>query len=170
MLRYSLKKLLLAIIVMALFCAALAGPSYYWAETLRLFTLLGVLAAIVVSLLGSGATRAFAVGFAVFGGVGLYLVAGSADWTGANKAFPLFDLLLDWLHTSIHGNSPRTPPPFVGSSLDKLDAGTHAINQYLEQREYFFRVGHLFLALLFGVLGGIVGAICHSRSQSTRTE
>ena len=111
MFRYSLKKLLLATLVAAMFCAALASPSFYWTQALRLFALLSVLSAIVLGLLGRGPTRAFAVGFAVFGGVSLYLVSGSDDWTSANKAFPLFDLLLDWSHTAIHGAAPPEPPP-----------------------------------------------------------
>jgi hypothetical protein len=123
-----------------------------------------------VGLLGRGSGRAFGVGFAVFGGVFFYLVTGSDDWTSANKAFPLFDLVLDSLHTAIHGAAPPAPPPFVESSIRAASETDRAYHEYLNAKDNFYKVGHLGLAVLFGLLGGVLAVICHSRSQAAKTE
>jgi len=78
--QFTLASLLVAMAWVGLICVALARPTELWSAATFLLTLLLILGSVLVAIYRSGRTRAFALGFLVFG-VGylacLSLVAGS---------------------------------------------------------------------------------------------
>jgi len=113
--RFSLTSLMVAVAFLGLCCAALASRSDFWPSLLSTVAICILMSSLVGVLLGSKETRAFCVGFAVFGWGHLFLVY--RPW--AYGMLPDFLATKNWV-TSLRSLRPKGPKEYdIRNALDQ---------------------------------------------------
>jgi hypothetical protein len=138
-------------------CVGLTTPSSYWSTFIGSVTVLALLTAVLASILQRGHSRAFAIGFAVFG-VGYLL----------------------WLHR-VDGYSPVLLSRRAGDDLfkvmhkDEWDSAFSSLRQpqliqrVAARRERFVEILQSGSILVVAVLGGFVGRYLVLRTDRQTT-
>lgn len=177
--QFSLLTLLLAMAGVALICLALRSPNELWATAVFAAVLLSLGFAALAAVYRGGRWRAFAVGFLVLGAGywGLVLLTERDQAYGQPRlpttrwAVMLFTLLhqenatiMTPVYTApvaytvqvatVAGTPP--PPPLPAPTAPTLAYMPQQIRQSQFATETFLDISHQSLAMLLGVLGGIV--------------
>jgi hypothetical protein len=153
--RLSIAGMLGIVAALALGMAALFSAASLWLSAAATLTLAIFLSAVLGAILLRGSERAFCLGFALFSGV--YLVLVDWDWMGGQFGHDLTAGLSD-LAEVIH---PKPPDPRPSGFIYQLPV------QVLQARQSrignFVEVGRMVVGLLFGLMGGYVGATLQRR-------
>src|SRR5262245_27104391 len=187
MLRFSLLTLLVAVLIVALFCAALANATEPWRDAAKLALWLFLLTSLTAAIASRDRTRAIASGMAVFG-LGFYFLE-----EGYRSQPAFVDSTVDWAFVAVHGLPPEpiyeAPPrglvdaveesrypsttiegfmrqPRPGNGIVGDDALYEARESYKKRKVCFAQIACVGVALLLSVLGGGVGMIFYTRSHS----
>lgn len=146
---FSLKWMLAGVAAVALGCVALLNASdLAFAITFGVALLL-LFAAVIHSILGTGATRSFAVGFAVVGWGYLLLVGGDVQSKAAQRLPTSAVIQYLWDHVPVRTETYTVPSsPFGGGPLTQT--------RYFPDWDQFHRLGHLECLLLLAFLGGLI--------------
>jgi hypothetical protein len=191
--RISLAGSLGIVAVIAMGLAGMRSASSLWTTAAATVTLALLLTAVVAARLLDGLDRAFWAGFAVFGWSYLLLV--NWDWIGGQFGHDLTSGLSDVAEAIFaRGDVPappqppgavftvRTPsnvpiPPGQGAANLAPATGFVVVSQgeYLEQARArqirlgnFVQIGRMFLALIFGLLGGLIARKVAQAGASAR--
>jgi hypothetical protein len=177
--QFSLLTLLLAMAGVALICLALRSPNELWATAVFAAVLLSLGFAALAAVYRSGSVRAFAIGFLVLGAGywGLVLLAEREQAYGqrllptSRWAVALFTLLheenatvMTAVYTAPTVAYTTVQAVAVAGAPPTLPAAPTPVVSYVPQQirrspftaETFLDISHQSLALLLGVLGGIV--------------
>jgi hypothetical protein len=179
--RISLASMLGIVAVMAMGLAGIVSASTLWTTVAATVTLALLLSAAIAARLLDGLERAFWAGFALFGWTYLLLV--NWDWVGGPFGHDLTAGLSDVaevMFAEVTVTAPPQPPPMPALGQTPPSASPNSnrplVNpvptpvtpvlsnsQYLElvrarqiKLGNFVQIGRMFLALLFGLLGGVI--------------
>jgi hypothetical protein len=190
--RISLAGSLGIVAVIAMGLAGMRSASTLWTTVAATVTLALLLAAVIAARLLDGLDRAFWAGFALFGWSYLLLV--NWDWVGGQFGHDLTAGLSDVAEAMFAKDDVPTPPQppatsftartpqkvtiqpdpgvvnppsatgFVvvsqGSSLELARARQIKLGNFVQ-------IGRMFLALIFGLLGGLIArALAHARASA----
>jgi hypothetical protein len=151
--RFSLLGLFIAVAFLALGCAAMAKPSYAWASGIWTATMLVLAASLIGCFYGTRQTRAFCVGFAIFG-CG-HMILSLAPWFDDYTGELLFTRhMLDYVGGKLgHRVAVHEQMPGIWRNLP-----SSAISESLELAYLAYVViGQSILTLAVGLLGGLIG-------------
>jgi hypothetical protein len=148
--RLSIAGMLGIVALLALGMAALFSAASLWISVFATLTLSILLSAVLGAILLRGGERAFCLGFALFCGV--YLVLVDWDWVGGQFGHDLTAGMSD-LAEAIH---PKPAVPSSGGFMYQLPVQLLQVRQ--SRIGNFVAVGRMIAGLLFGFLGGYVGA------------
>jgi hypothetical protein len=114
--RFSIGNMLALIAILGVALAALRSPSYLWANAAFTAALAAVVAAVVNTVFGRGARRAYWFGFAIFGGT--YLAICSTPGLRESVCPRLVtEALLDVLYPFMAPDVPQPPPPITVTAM-----------------------------------------------------
>ena len=139
--RYRLRTLLIAMVLLGLFCVALRTPTEFWVGITLGLMLTMMLTSVLVAIHRSGPTRAFAIGFLLFSAgylVGLAMLNSRVG--GFNTPTHAFS---EWLSARIH-------PP---GTMNTAAGGTKGAVYQMWTFTGVIRCG---MACVFGTTGGLV--------------
>jgi hypothetical protein len=182
MLRYSLGALLVAVLVVAVGCAALVNPTPLWSQIVFTSTLVLILGAVVAA--AAAWPRPFATGFAIFGGAYLLLACGT--WATLVRPHLLTETALAKLEPLVidpNQSATQTQLWLTGASFDPnvgstLWGGPNALYNinggYVSVPSWpyqlvvsdggsFRQIGHSLWAIVLGALGGAVARLAARR-------
>lgn len=163
--RFSIAGLMGVVVVCGLGFAALRTDSPIWAHATLSLTLLALLTAILGAAIRRGRSRAFWLGFAVFGWTYLVLAIGPWFKTEISPHLPTTDMV-----NYLQGHIKQFPPGSIrhDNNLWVWDPATQKWAYLGQESERFDRTAHSLGALLVAVLGGLVGRLLYQRQfQST---
>jgi hypothetical protein len=180
--RFSIRKAMVLVAVVAAGLAALKNASDAWAGAMLLFALAAVGAAIVGAVMMPGRERAWWAAFAFFAGG--YLVLTVAPGLSADMGQGLVTTkVLDYLHSAYFASRSRETLPerlwwqharargevnrlradnrqpgdqALDSAMRTLESLGTRVRDAADKRD-FMREGHALFALLAGLVGGLVG-------------
>jgi hypothetical protein len=153
--QFSLGTLFLVFTWVAMVCIGLSAPNRLWSDVIGLISVLALLTAVLAAIYGPEKSRAFAVGFAVFGCVYLLCLHrfdGYAPRLMAREsAETLFRIMYheEW--------SPIA---------SRLAASTTATQRLAEQRDRTVEIVQGASVILVAVLGGIVARYLSGRRRT----
>ena len=135
-----------AIALVAIFCAAIAAGTVLWLQLVFICTLVVLLVAVLMACWERGPQCAVYIGFAVFGGI--YFLLALAPFFGGNTSALLpSNIMMDLIR------SPNDTSPMNRISL----GSTVAVPvRYIV---------HFGAALMFGVIGGLIGDAIYGRTK-----
>jgi hypothetical protein len=151
--QFSLSTALLAMTWVALVCVAVTTKTRLWLDLIGLVSLLALSTAVLVGIYGAGQSRAFAVGFALFGF--LFFVC---------------------LHR-FDGYSPRLLPRYFGEAAVRMnhpaesaeiafiEANKSTLQRFTEERDRLVEISQGVAVLLSGIAGGLLGRYLHNKRQ-----
>ena len=186
--RFSIRKAMVLVAMVAAGLAALKNASDAWAGAMLLFALVAVGAAIVGAVMMRGRERAWWAAFAFFAGGYLVLTVApglSADVGQGLVTSKLLDFLhsayfasrsretlpetLWWQHTRARGEVNRLRAEnrqpgdqALDSAMRTLESLETRVQDAADKRD-FMREGHSLFALLTGLVGGLVGTAFYER-------
>jgi hypothetical protein len=130
----------------AIFCAAIAAGTVLWLQVVFICTLMVLLIVALMACWERGPQRAVYIGFAVFGGI--YFLLALAPFFGGNTSALLpSNIMMDLIR------SPNDTSPVNRISL----GSTVAVPvRYIV---------HFGAALMFGVIGGLIGDAIYGRTK-----
>jgi hypothetical protein len=175
-LRFSVAQSMAIVLVVGVGVAALRAASLVWASAVFTLTVLVLLTAVLAAMARRGRTRMTWAGFALFGWVYLgttfgpgaaangvtpppYVTRWALDYWDANLWSAAMGGVAAMLAES--GNSgeelfPRFPPvQLPGTGAPVLSPNSH----------HFRRIGHCLAAIVFGLVGAVLGRLLASREQ-----
>jgi hypothetical protein len=181
--RFTLAQLMAVVFFLALGFAGLHVASVLWASAVFTLTVAGLSVAVLGAMARRGRARMTWTGFALFGWV--YLGTTFGPWAAANgvTAPPYVTrLVLDYWDSklwSVHRAethqsgeelfsrfTPVLPPPPVAAPLSPALAPTPRAPLVLTPDAFQFRrIGHCLAAILFGLVGAIVGRLMAPRDE-----
>ena len=124
--RFSIRGLMIVIVILALAFTALRTPSRFWANAWFSLALGGVTIAIPAAVANVGDRRAFWIGFAVCGWV--YFVFSLAPWVDKETSHQLFTTtLLDLASPYIINNQYMSANYMQCDLLRRVPRGAHAL-------------------------------------------
>jgi hypothetical protein len=150
--RFSIRVLLASAGLVAIGCAALVRPSYFWSGLLCTFAIAVLVSALVAIAYRRGRSRAYWVGFAVFGWGHMLLALGPwlDNYTGE---FILTRQLLDRLGYVIgHKVADLVEMPGIWHNLPYAANGGSSTYIYLT----YLVSGQSIFTLLIAVAGGLI--------------
>jgi hypothetical protein len=168
--RFSIRGMMIVIVVLALAFTALRTPSRLWANAWFTLALGGVTIAIPAAVANVGDRRAFWIGFAVCGWV--YFIFSLAPWVDKEASHQLFSTtLLDLASPYIINNqymlvnyknafappeAPEAPTPWQVWNLPNFQApGSWGMGYVrLHCPFLYLRIGHCAFCLLIAIAGG----------------
>jgi hypothetical protein len=157
--------------VIALGCVGLVSASTFWTSAAATITLGLLLGAVLGAVLLRGAEQAFLLGFALFGIIYLLLV--DWDWFGGQLGHDLTAGLSDIAESIIPAPRVATAPitsPFPSAPASPSVSGPIVPMETFAAHSVkignFVQIGRMTLALLFALVGGIVGWLLFSRRHA----
>lgn len=182
--RFSMSRLLLIVLLVALGCAALVQSTPLWASVVVTITLLLLMLSAIMAITGRGSSRSFWIGFAVAGWI--YWIVVNTQFTADFRGRLLTTQSLDYLARKVQkqGFQPSSaPPPYyppaavapptqiapqrvtvapptvyysqpVSTTVYTVVAPTGT--GHFERLMAFDRIGQAMYVILFGLLGGSV--------------
>jgi hypothetical protein len=168
--RFSIRGLMVVIVLLGLAFAALRTPSRLWANVWFSMTLAALTLAIPAAAYTRGGRRAFWVGFSTCGWV--YFIIAMAPWFQSEVSFQLatttlLDILAphivqkEYLLRSYIGSfnppsGPTPPTPWQAWNLPEFPQETtwHLGYATLHSPGLYLRIGHAACCLLIAVFGG----------------
>jgi hypothetical protein len=179
--RFSIAGVMPAVLLLAVGFAGLRTASPLWASAMFTVSVTVFAGAIVGAAARRGPSRIPWLGFGVFGWT--YLLATFWLWPAPNgvTAPPfLTKALLDyfqpssntaammWIDTAPPGEMSTEPPPMVTSKVPgtaNLATMTPFAGRAVN-RLHYRRIGHTLAAIVFGLLGALLGAVLSGRNVS----
>jgi hypothetical protein len=180
--QFSLLTLLIAMSGIALVCLALRSPNELWATAIFAAAVLSLGFAALAAVYRSGRTRAFALGFVVFG-AGYWTLAFVADGTyyatnGMQQRLPTTRWSMQ-LFALLHKDSVETQAvmapvyqttvytqPYASTPTATLTPALTYVPQQIQRPRYsadvFNDISHQSLVMLLGVLGGALAQWLYS--------
>jgi hypothetical protein len=171
---FSLRTLLLAVVVVAIGVAGLTTRNVWWASVIAIFTWMSVSAAIIIAISVRGMPRCSSVGFAVCGASYLCIVFGQPFQIFASSLLTSRVVISAWQALDI-----QRPPPqssgglIIGPSTDIENVNlipylnwnsAEGVDYYYHLRSFHI-VAHCLWAWLFGSLGALfAGYLARQRS------
>jgi hypothetical protein len=179
--RFSLKTVLLLTALVAVTFVGALYPNRTWAAAFYTGTLLAILSASVVALVGSGVARAYWTGFAVFAG-GYFIIAMLGDtqlqvtetsripaW---NEPRLITSQLLLWVDDRLTRFRPeRAKQHAIGATYMRAGYSPMTFLAVGPTGQTII-IGHSLLAVLIGLIGGIVARLTYRNgcAQKSATE
>src|SRR5262245_56903168 len=117
--QFRLGTLLLAIVWVALVCMGLRTASDPWSGIVFILPVGSMLLAALMSIYRTGPTRAFALGFLIFGGTYAFLSSGENNYDDPSTARPSL-ITTNWsiaLYSRIHGDGVQTTVQTIGAPV-----------------------------------------------------
>jgi hypothetical protein len=179
--RFSIAGLMAAVLLLAVGFAGFRTASPLWASAIFTMTVTVFAGAIVGAAARRGRSRIAWLGFGVFGWT--YLLATFWLWPAPNGATAppfLTKALLDyfqpssstaavmWIDTAPPGEMSTEPPPMVSTIVPgttNLATVTPFAGRAVN-RLHYRRIGHTLAAIVFGLLGALLGSILGGRNVS----
>jgi len=154
--RFSLAALFLALTWTAMVCVGLTVPNRLWSAVTAFVSILALMTAILAAVYASGHSRAFAIGFAVFGScylLWLNRIESYSPTLARTLGEDSFQLVhnAEWYRVLPAG----LPPP------DRIQALMHS-------RDRFIEIVQSATIMLVGVLGGFVGRFLSVRAGNRK--
>jgi hypothetical protein len=186
--RFSVRKAMVLVAVVAAGLAALKNASDVWAGAMLLFALATVGAAIVGAVLMRGRERAWWAAFAFFAGGYLVLTVAPGLFADMGQGL-LTTKVLDYLHSAYFASTSRETLPealwwqharargevnrlraenrqpgdqALDSAMRTLESLETRVQDAADKRD-FVREGHALFALLAGLVGGLVGTAFYEK-------
>jgi hypothetical protein len=160
-LRFTLAQLIAAVIFIGLGFAALRSASPLWSSAVFTLTVTVLSAAILGAMARRGRARMTWAGFALFGWV--YLGTAFGPWADVNgvTAPPYVTRLgLDYWHSKLPkppGAATYSAPAFASPAAVPLVLTPDALQ--------FRRIGHCLAAILFGLVGTVLGRLIAAKDD-----
>jgi membrane protease YdiL (CAAX protease family) len=156
--QFTIRSLLLALVLVAIACVALLNANRWWASGCKTASFALLTAAILLAVHSGREQRAYWVGFAVAGWVYVLLLAATAFGLSTelitvealDNLYPLFP----WKEKAVAGEL----------SLAFGQGGTMTAQEVVH-RNSFDAVGHAFFALIAALLGGTLSQWLYHRRQ-----
>jgi hypothetical protein len=179
--QFRLGTLLSAMFALGIACAALAMPTPFWAGTLLCLAIVSLLSCILLAIHRTGRTRAFAVGFLVFGGGYLASVL-LLDHTLRkldNQAPMPISRVAYWTFFKTHAQKKRAVTVQVANGMPgggSFTAGTppavttRVVQMNVHNVEDFVEIIHSILSLLLGFLGSIFARFLFTTRREEESE
>jgi hypothetical protein len=176
--RFSIRGLMMAIVLMAAAFAALRTPSRLWANAWFSMALAGITLAVPAALCARDGDRAFWCGFAACGWV--YFLVSLGPWVHRETSFQLFTttvldiaaphiveneyLLRSYMAGFNPPKAPQSPTPWQVWNLPDFTEGEtwHLGYATLHCPGLYLRIGHAAFTLLLAFLGGEASRYLHS--------
>jgi hypothetical protein len=156
--RFSIRGLMVVIVLLCLAFAALRFPTPLWANIWFSLTVAALTLAVPAAVYRRGEQRAFWVGFAVCGWV--YFILALAPWMEGEAGFQLATTtILDLMSPHIVQKiAPVEPPPWqVWNIPDDSPASSRSVRYVtLISPELYLHIGHAFFCILIALLGGVI--------------
>ena len=154
--RFSLRWLFVAILLIAVSVVALLNANAYWAGAARSTMFLILPLSMVIALASGGVARLFWIGFAIVGAVQFWSL-GFAQGAAAGES--LIEVGIEWLHTKVVRDVTIEVGQYQAGKLLRM------VPRVVPRPniDYFRVVGHCVVSALLGLLGGCVGAWVYSR-------
>jgi hypothetical protein len=175
---FSLRTLLLAVVVVAIGVVGLTTRNIWWASVISLLTWMSIAAAIVMAALVSrGNLRWFSIGYAVCAGLYLFVIFSQPLQTFAGTLVTNRVVVATWQSIDVPQPRPQTGTGFVASVgndienvalMPYLADDTEESRDYFNQLRSFYVVAHCLWAWLFGSLGALLaGYLARQRDSHT---
>ena len=152
-LQFTLGGLFLAMTWLAIVCIGLNTPTKFWAAFAASLTLLALFTAALAAIYTTAGTRAFAVGFAVFG-FGSWLCLHRLDGYAPKLADPHSQLLYEKVQSKDWASMPKRNPPDNAQVL-------------FDRRNQFIEILQSALIVVVALLGGIIARYLEIRRKQT---
>jgi hypothetical protein len=158
--RFSIRWLMVAVLLIAVTIVALLNANYYWVYALENFAILLLLSALAGSFWLISSRRAFCGGFLIFG---LFYFATGTDFFGVSRAFRLLPTTgLNFLHEKMF--EPKSDVIPVGGSAgdadvktsNRLPDGSRSVVIVRPGRQVFVNAGNAIFCILFGLVGAVL--------------
>lgn len=180
--QFSIKGLLGMAVFVAIGCGALLRPSPWWTMFLASATVLWLLGAILAIVYGRGPSRAFWVGFAVFGWGYVALLYGPWAAPFQSPGRPISDSLfttqlltsayahhpslptISLMPTRYSGPGPNTPPPATSMQVAPQAFSAFVPPPVIPPYEEFMPSGHWLWTVTLAWFGGWLARYFHARS------
>ncbi len=168
--RFSIRGLMLAIVLLAMGFAALRTPSPFWGNVWFSVALAGVTLAVPAAVCTRDADKAFWCGFAVCGWV--YFVASVGPWISSETSYQLLTttvldiaaphiiqrdyLLRNYMTAFNPPSAPQAPSPWQIWNLPDFSLGErwHIGYATLQCPVLYLRIGHAAFCLVVAFFGG----------------
>jgi hypothetical protein len=142
--RYRLSTLLVAIAGLGPICLALRSPNAIWASGVFTAALISLLTCVLLAIYRRGRTRAFAVGYLIFGGSLLVLLYLPAIGDQLSVKAGIVGVA-DYLYRQTHGQV-ATRNDFYASLA-------------------FYNIFYSLALILFGLVGGVIASLMYKEPQ-----
>jgi hypothetical protein len=156
--RFSIRGLMVVIVLLCLAFAALRFHTPLWANIWFSSTLAALTLAVPAAVYRRGDQRAFWVGFAVCGWV--YFILALAPWIKGEPGFQLATTtILDLMSPHIVQEiAPVEPTPWqVWNTPDDPPANSYSVGYVtLISPELYLHIGHAFFCILIAFVGGVI--------------
>jgi hypothetical protein len=172
--RFSIRGLMVVIVLLCLAFAALRFPTPLWANIWFSLTVAALTLAVPAAVYRRGDQRAFWVGFAVCGWV--YFILALAPWMQGEAGFQLATTtILDLMSPHIVQKivPVETTPWQVWNMPDDPPANSYSVGYVtLISPELYLHIGHAFFCILIALLGGVMvrylAATCQEPAATER--
>lgn len=158
LLKFSIRELLILVVLVALSATAFANVGNRWATAYCSFVIFALLIATLAVVFGRSSRRSFWAGFAFLGWSYLGLVYG---WTGLSDGNLVTTELLTEAANHFAGGSDAT---LDSGGLPILDEPSLPLQ--VNSTESLHRIGHAAWALFFAIVGGIVARFLEASNET----
>ncbi len=149
--QFTLGGLFVAVTWVALVCIGLNTPTRFWAAFAASLTLLALFTAVLVAIYSTSSTRAFAVGFAVFG-FGSWLCLHRLDGYAPHVSAPHSYLLYETVQSKDWASIPKSRSPDSTQVL-------------FDRRSKFIEIVQSASIAIVALLGGIIARYLETRRK-----
>jgi hypothetical protein len=172
MLHFSLKWLMASVAMAAISVAALANASAAWATAIVTAVSVCLLAAAVISAVGAGRSRAFAVGFLI--GTLFYLLLWEAErnqWLMLDHTDVVTNRLLDRFYNLIRRGAPLPAPSGMSDETVTFGVGFFSGKPLgptlIPDLDQFQKIAHWLIAGYLGLASGLFARRLRSARSNT---
>lgn len=176
-LRFTLAQLMAIVLFIGIGFAAVRASSLLWASAVFTLTVAVLSAGILAAMVRKGRARLTWAGFALFGWV--YLGTTFGPWTAANGvgAPPYVTRWgLDYWDSKLSGSGPlqANRGPLQANRIDTAPPGEvlyprYPLPLFPPDSFHFRRIGHSLAAILFGLVGAVVGRLLATKDEQPKS-
>jgi hypothetical protein len=167
--RLTIAGMLWVVALVGIWFASIRAASVVWTTVTATMTLAALLTGVLGAVYARGSSRAFWLGFALFGWAYLTLV--NWDWVGGPLGHDLTGGLSDWAERLLGAPPLVNPPTRTATGAAPPQVGSAAGAAYFEAAQQrriklgnFVQIGRMTMSLLFALVGGLIGRTLAERA------